>query len=450
MASPAGPMCESADPGALANPAEDASPESLARQHPGRTFGKRIPLPAAEGGGPLVRIFASLFFATAMAQVGLGIISPILPLYARTFHATGFQIGVVFAAFSVSRAILGPLVGRLSDRIGRKPIIVAGLIVYALVSVLYAWSAALWQLGVFRFIQGIASVMVTPIAQAYVGDLTRAGAEGKTLNAFYASQFIGMAIGPILGGGIGATWSYDIAFYVMGGLTLLSLVLVVLLVPTDEVAKTRRAPKKKPMLPFREVLSHDAVKAMLAYFATRGFWRQAFSTFYPLYAVTALAAGETEIGMVLSVYMFSEGLLQIPFGYLADRYPRVRQIVIGSVFAPLVLLAIPYVGSIWAVAALTVAMGGFSALGRASLVAIRTELGRTHGMGTLAGVQGSAFAMGQMFGPLVSGAVVDVAGIGSVFPFGSLIGCIGTALVIVWIRRWAKSDPGAAGARRAA
>ena len=398
----------------------------------------------------MVRIFASLFFATAMAQVGLGIISPILPLYARTFHATGFQIGVVFAAFSVSRAILGPLVGRLSDRIGRKPIIVAGLIVYALVSVLYAWSAALWQLGVFRFIQGIASVMVTPIAQAYVGDLTRTGSEGRTLNAFYASQFIGMAVGPILGGGIGATWSYDVAFYVMGGLTLLSLVLVVFLVPTDEVAKTRRAPEKKPMLPLREVLSHDAVKAMLAYFATRGFWRQAFSTFYPLYAVTALAAGETEIGLVLSVYMFSEGLLQIPFGYLADRYPRVRQIVIGSVFAPLVLLAIPHVGSIWAVAGLTVAMGGFSALGRASLVAVRTELGRTHGMGTLAGVQGSAFAMGQMFGPLVSGAVVDVAGIGSVFSFGSLIGCIGTALVIVWIRRWAKNDPEAAGARRAA
>ncbi len=395
----------------------------------------------------MVRIFASLFFATAMAQVGLGIISPILPLYARTFQATGVQLGLVFAAFSVSRAVLSPFIGRLSDRVGRKPIIVSGLAVYALVSVLYAQSAALWQLGVFRFIQGVASVMVTPIAQAYVGDLTRAGSEGRTLNAFYASQFIGMAIGPILGGGIGAAWSYDAAFYVMGGLTLLSLVLVVLLVPTDETAKTRRRPEKKPMLPFRKVLSHDAVKAMLAYFATRGFWRQAFSTFYPLFAVTAFAASEAEIGIVLSVYMFSEGLLQIPFGYLADRYPRVRQIVLGSVFAPLVLLAIPFVGSIGAIAALTVAMGAFSALGRASLVAVRTELGRTHGMGTLAGVQGGAFAVGQMFGPLVSGAVVDTAGLSAVFPFASAIGCVGTALVIFWIRRWAKGESAAARSR---
>jgi MFS family permease len=389
---------------------------------------------------PTRRIFASLFIATATAQVGLGIIAPILPLYARTFAATAFQIGTVFAAFSISRALLGPFIGRLSDRIGRKPIIVIGLAVYALVSILYAWSTALWQLGLFRFIQGIASVMVTPIAQAYVGDLTRPGSEGRTLNAFYASQFIGMAIGPVLGGGIGAAWSYEAAFYVMGGLTVLSLVLVAFMVPMDEMARSRRTPKRVAMLPLRQVLRHDAVKAMLAYFATRGFWRQGFSTFYPLYAVTTFAASEADIGIVLSIYMFSEGLLQIPFGYLADRYPRVRQIVIGSVFAPLVLLAIPFVGSIWAVAALTVAMGAFSALGRASLVAIRTELGRTHGMGTLAGIQGSAFAAGQMLGPLASGAVVDAAGLASVFPFGSFIGCIGTGLVIVWIRRWARAE----------
>lgn len=390
------------------------------------------------------RIFASLFFATATAQIGLGIISPILPLYAKTFAATGLEIGLVFAAFSISRAVLGPFVGRLSDRIGRKPLILAGLAVYAAVSVLYAVADNLWQLGIFRFVQGIASVMVTPIAQAYVGDLTPPGSEGRTLNAFYASQFIGMAIGPVLGGGIGAAWSYEASFLVMGALSVVSLVLVALTVPMDETAKSRHQPRTSTMMPFRQVMQNDAVKAMSIYFATRGFWRQAFSAFYPLYAVAAFAASEADIGLILSVYTFTEGLLQIPFGYLADRYPRVRQIVIGSVFAPLVLLAIPYVGSVWGVALLTVAMGAFSALGRASLVAIRTELGRSHGMGTLAGVQGSAFAAGQMLGPLAGGAVVDAAGLSAVFPFGSLIGCIGTGLVIVWIRRWAKKDPEAA------
>jgi DHA1 family multidrug resistance protein-like MFS transporter len=354
----------------------------------------------------------------------------------------------VFTAFSISRARLGPFIGRLSDRIGRRPIILAGLLIYAAVSVLYAHAESLWALGLFRFIQGIASVMVTPIAQAYVGDLTAKGHEGRTLNAFYASQFIGMAIGPLLGGVIGSLWSYNAAFYAMGGLSVLSFVLVRLTVPVDEAAKEWRKPKPRAITPLRQVMSTDAVKAMLAYFVTRGFWRQSFNAFYPLYAVVAFAVDEASVGLVLSTYMFAEGLLQIPFGFLADRYPRIRQIVVGSVFAPLILLAVPYVGSPWAVALLTFGMGAFSALGRSSLVAIRTELGRTHGMATLAGLQGSAFAVGQALGPLLSGAVVDLIGLVAIFPFGSAVGCLGTALVLGWLRRWLRNDPDAAAMAR--
>ncbi len=389
----------------------------------------------------MIRIFGSLFFATATAQLGLGIIAPILPLYAQSFAASATQIGLVFTAFSVSRALLAPFIGRLSDRIGRRPLILGGLVIYAAVSVLYASADALWMLGVFRFVQGIGSVMVTPIAQAYVGDLTPKGREGRTLNAFYASQFIGMAIGPLLGGTIGGGWSYASAFYTMGALSVLALVLVYFTVPVDRIAKQRRHVQPIAIPPLRQVLSSDAVKAMLAYFVTRGFWRQSFNAFYPLYAVVAFSADEGSVGLILSTYMLAEGVLQIPFGFLADRFPRVRQIVVGSVFAPLVLLAVPYVDSTWGVALLTFAMGAFSALGRSSLVAIRTELGRSHGMATLAGLQGSAFALGQAVGPTVSGAVVDLVGLTAVFPFGSAIGCAGTALVLGWLRRWWRTDP---------
>lgn len=388
----------------------------------------------------MIRIFASLFFATATAQLGLGIISPILPLYANTFAASAFELGLVFTAFSISRSLFGPMVGRLSDRIGRRTLILGGLAIYAAVSVMYAWATSLWMLGMFRFLQGIGSVMVTPIAQAYVGDLTPRGREGRYLNAFYSSQFIGMAIGPLLGGVIGGTWSYPAAFYTMGSLSLLSLVLVFFTVPIDQTTRDRRTAKPRAILPIRQVVKNDAVKAMLIYFVTRGFWRQSFSAFYPLYAVASFNASEASIGFVLSTYMFAEGLLQIPFGFLADRCPRVRQIVVGSVFAPLVLLAVPFLHTSWSMAFVTFAMGAFSALGRASLVAMRTELGRTHGMATLAGIQGSAFAVGQALGPIASGVVVDLVSLVSVFPFGSVVGCVGTVLVVGWLRRWLRSD----------
>ena len=95
------------------------------------------------------------------------------------------------------------------------------------------------------------------------------------------------------------------------------------------------------------------------------------------------------------------------------------------------------------VATLAFVMGAFSALGRASLVAIRTEIGRTHGDGTLGGLQGSSFAFGPMLGPLASGVIVDAFGLVAVFPFASAVGLIGTGFVLASIRRWLKRDPDA-------
>jgi len=143
----------------------------------------------------------------------------------------------VFTAFSVSRALLRPIMGRLSDRVGRKSLMIAGLGLYAAISVLYVVADSLWQVGLFRLLQGIGSVMVLPLAQAYVGDMTPVGKEGRYMNAFYASQFTGIAIGPLLGGSIGVALSYDSAFLAMGGLSLLSLLLVALTVPVDRATR---------------------------------------------------------------------------------------------------------------------------------------------------------------------------------------------------------------------
>jgi len=384
------------------------------------------------------QIFASLFIAVAVVMLGVGIIAPILPLYADTFAATGVSIGLVFSAFSLSRCLLSPFIGRLSDRIGRKRILMIGLASYTLASVLYALAMSLWQLGIFRFVQGAAAAMVTPIAQAYIGDITPRGKEGRTMNLFYSSMFLGMALGPLLGGGLSALWSYELAFYAMGILSTVALVLVAATLPADHGRAGYGRSRPREIVPLRHVMKNDAVKAIAVYMATRGFWRQGFNTFYPLFAVAASGLGEASIGTVVSVYMLGGGLLQIPFGYLADRYPRLPQIVLGSTFAPLVLFAVPFVRHVWVIILITFAMGAFSALSRASIIAIRTELGRTHGMGTLAGLQGGSFAVGQMVGPLVSGVVADFLGVGAVFPVGGGIGLLGTGLVMVWLRRWRK------------
>jgi len=136
-----------------------------------------------------------------------------------------------------------------------------------------------------------------------------------------------------------------------------------------------------------------------------------------------------------------EACSRFPFGFLADRWPRHPQIILGSFAAPLLLLLIPFAHSFTEVMAIVFAIGTLSAFSRASILAIRTELGRSHGMATLAGLHGSAFASGQMIGPVVCGAVVDLLGLSAAFPFGSLIGVLGSVGVILWLRRAARTEP---------
>jgi predicted MFS family arabinose efflux permease len=221
----------------------------------------------------------------------------------------------------------------------------------------------------------------------------------------------------------------------MGGLSLLASILVAITVPTDHVRPHARV-EKKSILPLSKVIKNDGVKAICVYVATRGFWRQGFNTFFPLFAATNTELGEASIGLVLSVYLIGGGLLQIPFGFLADRFPRFPQIILGSTIPPLLLIAVPFMSRIETILVVMFVIGALSALSRASILALRTELGRTHGMGTLAGLQGSAFAAGQMVGPPASGLVSDSLGVSAVFPFGAAIGLLGSGFVLVSLRRW--------------
>lgn len=268
------------------------------------------------------------------------------------------------------------------------------------------------------------------------------------MNLFYSSMFIGTGLGPLLGGVLTDLWSVHAAFAGMGILSFVSLLMVAMTLPADHSRIQVRRSEQRPrsIIPLRQIAKHDGVKAILAYVATRGFWRQGFNTFYPLFAVSMLGWSASEVGYIMSGYFIAGGLFQIPFGFLADRWPRHPQIILGSFAAPLMLLLIPFMRSFAGVMVVVFSIGMLSAFSRASILAIRTELGRTHGMATLAGLHGSAFASGQMIGPVVCGVVVDVFGLSAVFPFGSLVGGLGSLAVIVWLRRAARAEAATAAA----
>ena len=112
------------------------------------------------------KIFGTLFFSIFAAVTGVGIVVPLLPVYAHDLGASGLYIGLIFGAFSLSRTFFLPYFGRRSDKKGRKPFIVAGLFSYAVISVAFILSTGVESLIVIRFVQGITSAMIMPVVQA--------------------------------------------------------------------------------------------------------------------------------------------------------------------------------------------------------------------------------------------------------------------------------------------
>jgi DHA1 family multidrug resistance protein-like MFS transporter len=382
------------------------------------------------------RIYITLFIATVITMTGLGIIDPILPLYAKSMKATGVQLGIIFAGFALSRSIFAPFIGQYSDRHGRKYLMIAGLVLFTVVSACFVYAGSPLTLTLIRLLQGFAVVLVSPVAQAYIGDLTPVGKEGKYMNLFFMSFFAGMAIGPYLGGYLADRFNIKAPFYAMGGLSLLVMVLMLFLVPESPAIKSRNKKEPSFLKSLLPVFKDKPMIGIMAYMLTRGFYRWGFNTFFPLIAARAEKMSPADIGLVLSVYMLFGSIMQYPFGVMADKFPsqKVNLILMGGTCSALSMCAVAYSHSMLMYLVLAISMGGFSSVSRASVIAIRTERGRIYGMGSVTGAFTTSLSLGQVLGPVLFGVIADISSIPAAFLVGGLVGLTGTIVAVIFFK----------------
>jgi len=368
--------------------------------------------------------FRVLLLSVFMAMVGLGIISPIMPNYASDLGASGIYIGLIYSSFSLSRAALQTPIGRLADTFSKKKIIVAGLIMYAVISVVYTYVTSPEMLIVVRFFHGVGSSMMMPVAMAYAMNLTPKGEEGKYMGYLNTALFSGFGAGPFIGGYIYENYSTNTVFNTMTVLVLFSLILTILLVPDEESLgmKPRQAP-----VPIREILANRTLSSILIYRAVNALGRGTIMSFLPLYVVQILGLSSTYIGVILSTGIFLNAFLQTPMGILADRVNRKSLLIGGGLFSAVGYFYLVQTGTIAEifVARMVVSMG--SALAMPAVTAIIAKEGRELGSGSTVGVFNTAMSIGQIIGPVFSGFLLDAYGIGSVFYFSGFISILSVA-----------------------
>jgi MFS family permease len=366
------------------------------------------------------KIFGTLFFSIFAAVTGVGIVVPLLPVYAHDLGASGLYVGLIFGAFSLSRTFFLPYFGRLSDIKGRKPFIVPGFLAYALISVAFVYSNSVDMLIVIRFFHGIASAMLMPVIQAYIGDITRKGREGITMGMFNMSLFLGLSLGPVIGGTIKDHFSLQASFICMGLMAFVGFLLSLFLLPPTSSERALSHDQNpfswKTLLHDRQIVGLFLFR--FAYVVCVGIiWG-----FIPLLADMEFAASSSLIGILVMLGVCISGLVHVPMGYLADRISKKLMVAAGGLTVGYGVFSLEWAGGIGDLVRATVIFGLGGGISMPALMAMAVLKGsRANAMGSIMALMTVAHSLGMLCGALLGGLMMDFFQLRWAFPLGAVV-----------------------------
>jgi MFS family permease len=376
------------------------------------------------------KILATLLFSVFATVTGVGIVVPLLPVYAYDLGASGIYIALIFGAFSISRIIFLPYFGRLSDQRGRKPFIISGLFAYALISMAFIFSKSVASLIIIRFFHGIASAMLIPVIQAYVADITPKGREGLTMGLHNMAMLFGLSLGPLMGGFIKDQFNLQASFSCMGILAIVGLVWCLFLLPpkaSEKIARTNQghAPGQGQLLD-RGMLGLCVLR--FAYVFCIGIiWG-----FVPIYANLKFSLSSTSIGVLIMMGILISGAMNFPMGLLADRMNRKLMVAAGGLIVSYAILSFEWADRFFEMLLATALFGIGGGICMPGLMAMAALKGNQSGaVGSVMAYMTMAHSLGMLSGALLGGMMMDLFKLEFAFPASALVMSVSIGLFLV-------------------
>ena len=375
-------------------------------------------------------VLFTLSAAVGVAMMGLGIIWPLIPVYAVELGAGGFLVGLIVASFNISRTLLSPFSGAISDHWGRKRFIASGLLIYAILSVFYVLPENAETLILIRLLHGIASLLVVPVAMALTADIAPPHKLGLYMGTLNMALMVGLGFGPAMGGIIRDTLGFDAAFYIMGGLALITSLMVAIFIPAD---KTHLSDVKRPKpYPLRKIIAHRTAAGIfiMRFFAASG--QGSVYTFLPILAMK-IDLSSSQVGIILTMNIFLIAFLQRISGRLADRINPKHLVITGTFASGITVLFMPFVQGFIPILTLNILMGMANGLSLPGGLVITGRLGQTMGMASIMSLNDAAWGLGFIVSPILSGLILDWMGVSYVFVAGSFLILLGGIAVTVFL-----------------
>ncbi|MFQ5825377.1 MAG: MFS transporter [bacterium] len=347
-----------------------------------------------------------IFFVVVIDLIGFGIILPLLPLYAKSYGAAPFVIGLLWISYSVTQFLFNPILGAISDRVGRRPIILMSLVGSVIFYTLFGWAPSLFWLFVARFAAGVFAANIST-AMAFIADITTKENRAKGMGLIGAAVGTGFIIGPAVGGFL-SQYSYSLPGYGAAILSLIALLLAISKLPESLNANNIEHPQKKSL--------HSILKPMAQAMNTQEVARPIFVYFlvvfafanmqvtFPLYTHELFGFDVVQNGYVFAfvgilAVIFQGGLI----GKLSKNFGDGPLAIFGTGLSMFGLMLIPFAKSIPVLVFFMTILGvgtGLNTPTLTSLVSISVD--EAH-QGSVLGVSRSFSTFARIIGPLWGG-----------------------------------------------
>ena len=367
---------------------------------------------------PLTIIFITVF----IDLIGFGIVIPLAPFYAEHFGATGLMVGMLQASFSLMQFLFAPFWGRLSDRIGRKPVILIGLLGSAVCYLVFGLAQSLAVLFIARILAGVAGANIST-AQAYMADVTTPENRAKGMGLIGAAFGLGFIFGPAIGGVLSG-FGPSVPPLFAGALSFVNFVAAWFVLPESRAVSAVARQKVSRLKALVAAVTRPGLPQLLVIFflVTAAF--SSFEATFALFGEKRFGFTPSNIGYVFAFVGVVLSVIQGGLvGRMAKRFGEQRLVPFGILALAVGLALLPRVLSVpgLLVACGLLAVG--SGFNNPSISSLISRITSADDQGGVLGVSQSVSSLARIVGPFAGGAVYD--------RFGPLAPFTGAAAVMV-------------------
>lgn len=383
-----------------------------------------------------------------MAELGFATVVPLLPLYLKEhLGASATLVGIVVATFAAVETLFKTTWGTIADRIGRRPVIIWGLLLSSTAPVLMTLLRSPWLFVPLRLVDGIGSAALWPAAAAVMADRTTGAGRATAMGALNMCFLAGLALGPSLGLFVsGFTGSYRWGFYLASALLLGAAILAALVFREGEHgpdSTPHQTPQQWAGGFLRGIRQSPLLLTMLFVAFIQMFGVGLLAPILVIYAHEIVHLSDHLIGTLFLVIVLGVAVASVPGGRMADRIGRPRTVMWGMVMASVGMWLLPLAGrgnlAILGVAALL--LGGSYAISSPAWLAMMSEAAPRGSTGMVMGASETAQGAGLVIGPVLGGILYDAVGPQIPFVASAALLTVGAVLAIGALRRQMAAQP---------